>query len=219
MRIIAEVGSTHGGRLELCKRAVDICVELKVDAVKFQLFPNKAPFVGSGNVWLPPDIFLETVEYAHEQNMQCSASVFDEDSFEFLLSTSPDFIKFAYSKKDRLDWIKDTLSNGYEAIVSCDVMTEASLPKHANLKKLLCIPQYPVYFQVAFDALFPRFDGFSDHTLGFEQSLLAMDAGAKILEKHIKLSANDSSCPDSHFSLSPAELATMVAHIRRKEMK
>ena len=39
--IIAEAGSNHNGDIEQAKRLIDIAVEAKVDAVKFQLFKSE----------------------------------------------------------------------------------------------------------------------------------------------------------------------------------
>lgn len=213
-RIIAELGSTHGGSFDLIRRAIDYLVEMRVDAVKFQLFQKDSPFA-KNNVWLSPDLFMRAVEYSRENYLDCSASAFDEESFEFLLLSEPPFVKFAYTQGHRIDWIKETLSHGIEAIVSCDVMNEGSIPDGAT--KLFCLPYYPVYFQVSFEELFPRFDGFSDHTLGWDQTLLAVSAGAKVIEKHMRTSLKPDTCADSRFALSPAEFSAMVASIRSLE--
>lgn len=215
-RVIAEIGSTHARDIKRVKKFIDLCAELKVDAVKFQLFSEHSIFA-KNNVWLPPDLYMEILEYCRDQYLDCSASVFDEDSFEFLLLTEPPFVKFAYSQRDKTDWIKEVINHGIEAIVSCDCMSDRLIPFEAT--KLFCIAQYPVYFQINFDELFPRFDGFSDHTLGFEQTLNAVSAGAKIIEKHVRCTSKPDSCADSAFALGPAEFASMVANIRKLERK
>lgn len=214
-RIIAEAGSTHMGKWEYCKEILDRCADLRIDAVKFQLFPNEEQFTKSGNVWMPPDLYLECVDYGQDQGVGVAASVFGENEFEFLIKTNPPFVKIAYSQKHRADWTTESLSHGIETIVSCDVMTDKQLPR--GVTKLFCIPQYPVYFNICFDTLFPRFDGFSDHTLGFDQTLEAIHAGAQIIEKHIKLNHADVVCPDSYFALGMGDFAAFVACVRQIE--
>lgn len=54
--------------------------------------------------------------------------------------------------------------------------------------------------------------GFSDHTLGHVVTIAAVAAGARIIEKHIKLS--ESSTVDDFFSLNPREFKDMVEAIR-----
>lgn len=214
VRIIAEIGSTHNNKLEYCKEAIDRCLDMGVDAIKFQLFPKEKKYLESGNIWLDPETYLEAADYARQNLLDCSASVFDEDSFDFLMRTYPPFIKFSYSKKDEIAWIQEAIENT-EVIVSCDIMTDRSIPN--GVTKLFCLPFYPVYYKVQFDHLFPRFDGFSDHTLGYDQTLEAVTMGAKIIEKHMKLDHSDIICPDSYFALAPHEMKHMVTLIRQSE--
>jgi N,N'-diacetyllegionaminate synthase len=215
IRLVAEVGSTHMGKLEYAKEAVDRCQEAGFDTIKFQLFPNKPPFVGTGNVWLAPDLYLEVSEYAADQGMDCTASVFDLQSFEMLLKLRPSFIKFAHSQKEKLPWIQACLKENIEPVVSCDVMTDHLVPAEAT--KLFCLPMYPVYSKVSFEGLFPRFHGFSDHTMGYEQSFEAVSEGARMIEKHISLQHSDITCPDSFFALKPPEFTFMCSQLRRFE--
>lgn len=214
-RLIAEVGSTHMGRLDYAKEAVERCVEAGFDAIKFQLFPNDPKFTSVGNVWLDPEKYLEIAEHAGACGIDCSASVFDDDSFDFIVRTAPKFMKFAYSNKHRNSWIRECIQNDIEAIVSCDIMSDREIDGRAT--KLFCIPQYPVYFKVEWYGIFPRFDGFSDHTLGYDQTIEAFHAGAKVIEKHITLTRPGITCPDSFFALTPTEFKFMVNAIRRYE--
>ena len=52
VRIIAELGSCHGGKFAYGKEAIDFCIDHDIDAIKFQLFPNKPEFTKTGNIWL-----------------------------------------------------------------------------------------------------------------------------------------------------------------------
>lgn len=209
--LIAEAGSSHEGKWEYIEELLDRVAEAGFDAVKFQLFPNVEAFTQTGNVYLPPDLYLDACDYAKAIDLDCTASVFDEDSFDFLLKTRPPFIKFAYSKKEQRAWIEECLEENIEAIVSCDVMSDQKVSKGAT--KLFCVPRYPVYEQLCFDGIFPRFEGFSDHTLLYNQTIEAVMAGAKIIEKHITLP--QSTCPDSCFALQPPEFTHMVQALRR----
>lgn len=202
VRIIAELGSCHMGKPERIKEAVDICKDLNLE-LKLQLFPDEAPYVPT-NIHLPIPDFLTALIHAEKQGVKLSASCFDPVSFLVLKNCSVDWIKFAYSKKNQVEWISETIALGKEAIVSCDVMTDHFVPKEAT--KLYCIPEYPVRYHVAFDKLFPRFDGFSDHTLGIRQTQNAIDAGAQIIEKHVRLGYEDETCPDAFFAVNIRDL-------------
>lgn len=226
-RLIAEFGSCHMGKLDRMIEAVDLCKKYGINALKFQLFPNNAPYVPT-NIWLDPAVFKIVFDYAKMVGVDVSSSVFDETSFNFLLQLKPSFIKFSYGKKDQINWINKTLENHIEAIVSCDVMTDHLIPKEAT--KLYCIPEYPVRYEVDFDTLFRkrekqevlgpndsiicreftttgRFNGFSDHTLGFKQTIKAIKSGAGIIEKHIRLGYHDEICPDAFFAVNLIDFA------------
>ncbi|MCC9624265.1 N-acetylneuraminate synthase family protein [Thalassospira sp. MA62] len=58
--------------------------------------------------------------------------------------------------------------------------------------------------------------GFSDHSRSTVAPALAVSLGARIIEKHFTLD-HDMAGPDHWFSMDPAELTEMVAHIRFAE--
>ena len=58
--------------------------------------------------------------------------------------------------------------------------------------------------------------GYSDHSLGYGASLMALALGAKIFEKHFTLNKNLKG-PDHEASLSPKELIKYVANLRKFE--
>jgi sialic acid synthase SpsE len=87
-------------------------------------------------------------------------------------------------------------------------------PPLDNYVSFYCIPEYPVRYQVDFEGLFPMFDGLSDHTLGFRQTIRAAEMGAQFIEKHFQGNW-DSSCPDGCFALKPAQLDEMVKQLKR----
>ena len=55
--------------------------------------------------------------------------------------------------------------------------------------------------------------GYSDHSIGYEASLMAVSLGAKILEKHFTINKNAKG-PDHSSSLSPTELKNYVNKVR-----
>ena len=55
--------------------------------------------------------------------------------------------------------------------------------------------------------------GYSDHSIGYEASLMAVSLGAKILEKHFTINKNAKG-PDHSSSLSPTELRNYVNKVR-----
>lgn len=194
------------GKLDYAKEAIDRASDVGIHVLKFQFFKNPENYTG-GNVELPKEWWPELLDYS-KGKIPITASVFDLESLVYYLSFKPLFVKLAYSKKGQNDWIERSLSCETQTIVSCDPLTDRSIDRRT--RRLYCIPEYPVRYEVAFDGLFPRFHGFSDHTLGTRQTLRAIDAGASIIEKHMKLDHNDVTCPDAGFALSPHEFKSII---------
>ena len=56
--------------------------------------------------------------------------------------------------------------------------------------------------------------GYSDHTLGAEVAVLAVAAGARVVEKHFTIDKHFSSFRDHQLSADPAELKQLAQRIR-----
>jgi N-acetylneuraminate synthase/N,N'-diacetyllegionaminate synthase len=190
------------GKLDWALESVERAKEAGCAALKFQLFPNEYTYTSVGNKWLDPDIFLQCFEKGKEIGLPVSASVFGLNEFLFLKSLKPEFIKFSYGNKDKIFMIEATIAEGIEAIISSDVMTKPNYPEATHL---YCLPIYPVPYVVDFTGLFPLFDGFSDHTMGINQTFKAVNAGAKVIEKHVRLDY-ETNCPDAKFAVTFEEL-------------
>jgi len=55
--------------------------------------------------------------------------------------------------------------------------------------------------------------GYSDHTLGTDAAVLAVAAGARLIEKHFTLDKNQSDFRDHQLSADPAEMAELVRRV------
>lgn len=214
---IAEIGSTHMGKEDYVKASIEAASEAGFSAVKFQLFPNKEEYTHTGNVHMSGHLFEIAYKFANEWGIDCSASVFGENEFQFLKQFVPPFIKLAYSKQKNRSWIEECIDASIDAIVSCDFMTIDAVPNRAT--KLYCVPQYPVVYELAFDGVFPKFDGFSDHTIGFRQTSIAVEEGAKVIEKHVSIQRKDIKCPDYRFAATFADAKNFHAQLKNLERK
>lgn len=94
-----------------------------------------------------------------------------------------------------------------------------------RLALLHCVSAYPVPDEeanlAAVRTLADRFPdltvGYSDHTLGVEAGVLAVAAGARILEKHFTLDKAFSDFRDHKLSADPKEMARLVERVRAAE--
>ena len=206
--VIAEVGSTHNGDLKLAKELVKIAYECGADAVKFQLLTDRE--VVGGNILLP----WEWLPDLRHDKIEVFASVFSKEGILFLEKHKFKSIKFAYSQQELFkenqlyDFNMTYLSSGVN-----DIQYQPSLALCGNMINLFCIPCYPVLYDVNFDGIFPRFDGWSSHALGIRQELKAVEAGATTLECHFK-GTWDSPCPDAKFAKSPKELTELCKKVK-----
>ncbi len=103
-----------------------------------------------------------------------------------------------------------------------DILIKRGTPKK-NIQILHCVSQYPAKNEnlnlqsISFirDKLkLPV--GFSDHSLGFEASLVAIGLGARVIEKHFTLNKNQIG-PDHKASLNQNELIEFIKKIRKAE--
>jgi N,N'-diacetyllegionaminate synthase len=216
MKIILDGGSTHMGKLAYAKELIDIAEDSGADYIKFQLFPATKEQKEAGNVPLKHDMFKELWQYAANKRIGLTASVFSKDDLDFLISFSVPFVKFSHSQSKQGSWIQGCLTSGHQVVVSTDHSGLANLRTHPSLVRLFCVPRYPVDEVLHFEGKFPPFDGFSDHTVGYEQTLQAAARGAEWIEKHITLEYADVTCPDATYghSLTAKEVKKMVKELR-----
>lgn len=221
-KIIADPGSTHNGEFNSAMALVTIAADAGADAIKFQLLGDEQ--LGYGNIEMPWEWMPELIKHGKKKKIEVFASVFNISGVKYLQSIGCKSIKYPFSQqalsaelemKYKGYWggVKSAPKCPFDNIYSsCGWMDEA----RKNAINLFCIPEYPVPYQVAFDSVFDKFQGFSDHTLGISQSLRAAEAGAQFIEKHIRGDwASDT--PDAKFAIKGyqlKELCKMVKNVK-----
>jgi len=205
--IILDAGSNHMGDMDHAK---DLIIEAYLSGaskIKFQLIPQNK--VGA-NQYLPFEWFPELVASGKQIGIEVFASVWSQGGMEICSVAGCRSIKFAFSQR-KSERIPVAYENFEKVYVSTDFLDPICGDK---LVKLWCIPEYPVPYQVAFDDIFPYMDGFSDHTLGINQAIRALDAGCQVIEKHFKLGLPYETCPDSRFAITPKEAKILCQYAR-----
>ncbi len=121
----------------------------------------------------------------------------------------PVIMSVGYASVGEIEFALETLrENGATDIALLHCVTayaDKPIPEHMNLRTIADIGER-----------FGVVSGFSDNNGGIEVPLMAVSAGARIIEKHLILSRADGG-PDARFSLTPAELKEMVSKIRAIE--
>ncbi|MBR1404677.1 MAG: N-acetylneuraminate synthase family protein [Treponema sp.] len=170
MKIIAEIGTSHGGNLEKAKQMIDLAVESGADFVKFQwVYADEILHPETGFVNLPtgkirlydrfkelevsPDFFAECVRYTHEKGAKFMCTPFGLRSLEELLSLNPDAVKIASPELNHIPLLKKLAeyrkTHGIPVVISSgvsrlsDIEEALSILGRENITLLHCITFYP----------------------------------------------------------------------------
>jgi N-acetylneuraminate synthase len=169
---------------------------------------------------------------AESLGMDCFSSPFDPTAVDFLAAMDVPAFKVASFELVDLPLIRRMARTGKPLIISTGMGTEAEIDEAVaaardggatEIALLKCTSAYPSPPEAvnlrAIPAMAERWGvpiGLSDHTLGETVAAAAVALGACIVEKHMRLSAEDES-PDSAFSLDQAAFRRMVDAIRVTE--
>lgn len=165
------------------------------------------------------------------------ASVLDKPSFEFMLQFNPDVVKLPSTISEHRDYLGYVARNYRGSVILSTGMTGqdyenwllANFVHCKNLYLLQCNSAYPtptadcnvavVRHYHALAQADPRIiPGYSSHDFGWLASALAIAAGARMVEKHVKLGNTDW----AHFDAVAVDLTTpdfrdFVAKLREAE--
>ena len=236
---IAEIGINHSGDINIAKQLIDSAVKAGADAVKFQTYltekrvPKDSPiFTILKNCELPFEAFKALKEYSDSKGVIFFSTPFDEESVDYLESIKVELYKIASFDVVNNVLLKKIAATGKPIILSVGMSTIDEIKNAVNILKastnkialLHCISAYPTAEDdanlAAVHALKYHFPdcviGQSDHTTGIKVPLYAVAAGAQILEKHYKVSA-DMDCIDAAVSISEEQFSEMVRETRRLE--
>lgn len=170
---------------------------------------------------------------AESLGMDCFSSPFDPTAVDFLMTMDVPAFKVASFELVDLPLVRRMAETGRPLIMSTGMATEAEIDEAVatarsvgatDIALLKCTSAYPSPPEAvnlrAIPAMAERWGlpvGLSDHTLGDVVAVGAVALGACIVEKHMKLSSDDSS-PDSAFSLDKDGFRRMVDAIRIAEL-
>jgi pseudaminic acid synthase len=171
-------------------------------------------------------------EYCDQSGITFCSTPFDETMVDALESVDVPFYKVASYEITHYPMLKKIAKTGKPVIMSTgnsglgDIELAIEVLEKNGCKDyglLHCVSQYPAKYDDinlrCIHTLKDAFEcvvGFSDHTIDFLSSALAVALGASIIEKHITLNKNDFG-PDHPFSLEPDELKQFVRAIKDAE--
>lgn len=242
--IIAEMACAHDGDIERAKALIDASVEASVDAVQLQFFSRKELMVPAhevydllGKVEFSPQEWKEIFSYARSFDISVFVCTYDMPSVALAIECEADGIKLnsadlsnpemvafvaasgipftlgtgASTMEEIADAIEVSLSAGSDKLILMHgVQNFPTDIDNANIKRVGLL-------QEAFGAIV----GYQDHTgaelpLSRVIDLLAVGAGALVIEKHITLDRKERGT-DFQASLEPEEMKSLVELIRHSE--
>lgn len=239
--VIAEIGINHGGDEGAAMALLESAARAGADAVKFQTYiteqrvpdpvGNKAVYDILKKCELPFEAFGRLKARAVELGVDFFSTPFDRESVEYLESIGTDLYKIASFDVVNCELLRQVAATGKPAIMSVGMADRAEIDcayktlrdGTSNIALLHCISSYPleedkanlaaIYeLQDAYDCVI----GYSDHTPGIEVPLMAVAAGAQVIEKHYRIDENFDCC-DAPVSITETDMRTMVDAIRRIE--
>jgi N,N'-diacetyllegionaminate synthase len=245
--VVAEIGNNHEGDCGRAAEMVRAAARCGVGAVKFQTVradqlvrrAEAARFERLSRFELSQSQFASLADVAHQSGVLFLSTPLSLEGAAFLQPLL-DAYKIASGDNDFFPLIEYVAGTEKPVIVSTGVSDISQVDAAVQclraaweargicgeLGLLHCVSSYPTPPEQAnlrsIPFLAERFGstvGYSDHTLGTEAAVLAVAAGARIIEKHFTLDKNQSDFRDHQLSADPAEMTELVKRIRDAELQ
>jgi len=214
MLFIAEIGMNYNGNFDLAYELIKQSKHSGADIAKFQLGWRD----GKEDInYLNFERLKQLEKWCKYFNIEFMVSIITEEAFD--LAKTINFKRFKIASrtvKDNLTLVKNIVDEGKETFISLGMWDKPTLPVKGrkNVKYLWCNSKYPTTPWELTD--FPKnfndspYEGYSDHTIGIETSLIAITRGAKVIEKHFTLDKSSTVIRDHALSATPDEFKNMT---------
>lgn len=202
--IVGEAGSNHDGSLERALELINIAIDAKCDAVKFQLIP---PF--------QPEWIDKLIAYCGDR-IEFMATPFNENGINALRGKVKHW-KIAATEAADKEFMDKVIraAKGDPVFISDGAVENPNDLLNENVVPLACVVKYPAEptdYCLKYEGRW----GLSDHTLGPTLAIIAVAAGASVVEKHFTDDKKRDG-PDHSYAADPEELAALVDSIRITE--
>lgn len=243
--LIAEIGNNHEGDVNFAEELIGLAADAGADAVKFQtIVPERlvAPeqierLVQLRKFSLNEEAFVRLADTARSQDIMFLSTPFCESVVPFVASLCP-AIKVASGDNDHVALLRSVARTGLPVLLSTGMAdlelvakavgvlesAWADVGEDPDLVLMHCVSAYPTPTTEAnIRALqslssLGRPVGYSDHTLGTDAAVVAVAAGARVIEKHFTDRHNRSSFRDHALSATPNEFTVLAERVRETEI-
>lgn len=237
--VIAEIGASHGGRVEEAARLIEEAARCGADAVKLQTIavdesyvPGEPSYEIFQGLWLTKDELRTLSRTARDAGVILLSTPGDRISLELLLEVGVPLIKISSGLMTNLPLVRWAAASGRPLVISTgmstleEVRTTVEAAEAAGGRALMlmhCVSLYPAPAAslnlAAMETLaqaFPCPVGYSDHYDGTAACVAAVARGARLLEKHFTLDRAQAG-PDHAFSADPGQLRALIRDVRDVE--
>ena len=250
--IIAEIGINHQGDVEIAKELILQAKDCGADCVKFQkrninrILTKEGlnmPYINSNSfgetygdhkhaLELSKEDYLTLFDFSKKNNIDFSASGWDEESIDFLDKLGVSYFKMASADITNFPLLEHVANKGKPIFMSTGMSNMNIVKKAVQLvsktnKKiglLQCTSTYPTSFEQINLNVIKTYRkefrecviGYSGHELGIAVPVAAVSLGAKIIERHFTLDRTMKG-GDHAASLEPQGFKKMVRDIRNIE--
>jgi len=242
--IVAELNSSHNGKMEVAREMIKAAKECGCNAVKFQSWSAESLYSQDyydqnpiskrmvGRFSLKPLQLLELSEYCKGIGIDFSSTPYSIEEVDFLIEQcNAPFIKIASMDINNIPYLNYIARKGVPIVLSTGMasleeieaaITEIEAAGNHNVCILHCVSLYPVEAQyvnlnnmVMLKERFPEYAvGYSDHTTGSEVACGAVVLGAALIEKHFTLD-NKKIGWDNQMATEPADMKELVNRCRK----
>ena len=216
--LVAEIGSIHDGSFGNALRAIDAVAGCGVDVVKFQThipeaetlrdapspsyFSEESRFDYFQRTSFTEKQWARLLEHCESVGISFMSSVFSEESLSLLLGIGVKKVKIPSGEVTNLPLLHKVASSSADIFLSTGMSNwkeiddaVQTLRGCSGLTIMQCRSEYPCppeRFGInVIEALRRKYSspiGFSDHSSGFVAAVLAVGAGATVIEKHFTFS-------------------------------
>lgn len=242
--IVAELNSSHNGKVEIARKMIDAAKESGCDAVKFQSWSAESLYCKEyydqnpiskrmvSQFALSCDELLELSKYCSDIGIDFASTPYSKEEVDFLVEECHvPFIKVASMDINNLLYLRYIAKKNVPVVLSTGMSTEDEIETavreisnagNHEICILHCVSLYPVDAQfvnlnnmVMLREKFPEYAvGYSDHTIGSEAACAAVALGAALIEKHFTLD-NKRVGWDNQMATEPADMKLMVERCQR----
>lgn len=237
--IVAEMNSSHRGKISIAKEMIAAARDCGCDAVKFQSWSAESLYCKDyydanpmskrmvKGFSLSPESLLELSDYCKEIGIDFSSTPYSSDEVDFLVDhCGAPFVKIASMDINNFPFLKHIAKKNVPIVLSTGMATLDEINAavdtivqagNSNICILHCVSLYPVDAvdvnlnnMVMLKTYFPNHVvGYSDHTIGSEVACAAVGLGAALIEKHFTLD-NKKIGWDNQMATEPAQMKDLV---------